>query len=43
MLMQRNFLGEFEVVITIFYENKEYIEEIFGNSLVNVPLVLAAG
>ncbi|HJX55337.1 MAG TPA: anaerobic ribonucleoside-triphosphate reductase activating protein [Methanoregula sp.] len=38
----RNILTEFEVVITIFYENEEYIEEISGLTG-KVPLVLQQG
>ena len=38
----RNFLSEFEVVITIFYENKEYIEEHLG-LIGKLPLVLQQG
>jgi pyruvate formate lyase activating enzyme len=38
----RNILTEFEVVITIFYENEEYIEEISG-LIGKVPLVLQQG
>lgn len=38
----KNILAEFEVVITIFYENEEYIEEISG-LIGKVPLVLQQG
>ncbi|MGA2913181.1 MAG: anaerobic ribonucleoside-triphosphate reductase activating protein [Methanoregula sp.] len=38
----KNILTEFEVVITIFYENEEYIEEILG-LIGKVPLVLQQG
>ena len=38
----RNILSEFEVVITIFYENEEYIKEILG-LIDKVPLVLQQG
>ena len=38
----RNILAEFEVVLTIFYENEEYIEEISG-LIGKVPLVLQQG
>ncbi len=38
----RNILAEFEVVITIFYENEEYIEEI-SELIGKVPLVLQQG
>jgi len=38
----RNILTEFEVVITIFYENEEYIEEISALTG-KVPLVLQQG
>ncbi len=38
----RNILTEFEVVITIFYENAEYIEKISG-FIEKIPLVLQQG
>jgi len=38
----RNILTEFEVVITIFYENEEYIEEI-SKLTGKIPLVLQQG
>jgi len=38
----RNILSEFEIVITIFYENEEYIEEI-SKLIGKVPLVLQQG
>jgi pyruvate formate lyase activating enzyme len=38
----KDILGEFEVVITIFYENEEYIQEI-SKMIGNIPLVLQQG
>ncbi len=38
----KNILAEFEVVITIFYENEEYIEEI-SRLIGKIPLVLQQG
>lgn len=38
----KDILGEFEVVITIFYENEEYIQKI-SNMIGNIPLVLQQG
>lgn len=38
----RNILREFEVVLTVFYENENYIEEI-SNMIEGIPLVLQQG